>query len=251
MDIKWIWTESQAELQDNFILLLLSIITMISPIIISTILGIKINTFPLSVFICIIQLVGNFLYLAFYVGYTKMTLKMLRGHNVSIGDIFSCLNFLDRAIAISVIVSVKVFLWSMLFFIPGIISAIANSMCYFIMVDNPDFTFSECISESKRLMNGKKLDYFLLMLSIVPVYIFICIILSTVFYLCIKLTSSITVLSIILAVIWIITFLLMLFYGYTHTRLASAIFYNEMVENDKEAQKRMRKQDPVSYLMIN
>ena len=55
-------------------------------------------------------------------------------------------------------------LWTLLI-IPGIIKSFSYSMTYFILNDHPEYTANQAITESRHMMNGHKMDYFLLCLS--------------------------------------------------------------------------------------
>lgn len=63
--------------------------------------------------------------------------------------------------------SIKAFLWGLLFIVPGIMKTIAYSMSYYIKADNPDYSWRECLSESEKIMNGHKGEYFVLQLSFI------------------------------------------------------------------------------------
>ena len=63
--------------------------------------------------------------------------------------------------------SVYVFLWSLLFVVPGIVKSYSYSLTYYIMAENPDMTANEAITESRRLMDGYKMKMFLLDLSFI------------------------------------------------------------------------------------
>jgi len=54
-----------------------------------------------------------------------------------------------------------VVLWSMLFVIPGIIKAYSYSMSYFIKADHSEYTWKQCIDESRKLMKGHKMELFI------------------------------------------------------------------------------------------
>ena len=45
---------------------------------------------------------------------------------------------------------------TLLFILPGIVAELSYSMSYFVKVDHPKYNWSQCISESKRLMSGHK-----------------------------------------------------------------------------------------------
>ena len=49
-----------------------------------------------------------------------------------------------------------VFLWSLLFVIPGVIKAYAYRLAFYVAADRPDLTVGECLEESARLMRGHK-----------------------------------------------------------------------------------------------
>lgn len=58
-----------------------------------------------------------------------------------------------------------VFLWSLLFFVPGIVKAISYSQMFFIMVENPKINIRKAMHISKIMMEGHKTDYFVMILS--------------------------------------------------------------------------------------
>ena len=58
-------------------------------------------------------------------------------------------------------------LWSMLFVIPGIVKSCSYAMTFYVKNDNPSLSANEAITESRRLMEGYKMQYFLLQLSFI------------------------------------------------------------------------------------
>lgn len=70
-----------------------------------------------------------------------------------------------RTIVLYLLMGIFVFLWSLLFIIPGIIAFYRYRMSLFIMLEHPELSPVQCIEESKRLMNGYKSELFLLDLS--------------------------------------------------------------------------------------
>lgn len=75
-----------------------------------------------------------------------------------------------RSIIVSLLVSVFTGLWSLLFFIPGIVKSYAYAMTYYIAKDNPNLSANECINASIKMMKGHKRDLFLLDLSFIGWY---------------------------------------------------------------------------------
>ena len=62
-------------------------------------------------------------------------------------------------------------LWSLLFVIPGIVKSYTYSMAYYVKLDHPEYTATQAITESRKIMNGHKMELFLLDLSFIGWYI--------------------------------------------------------------------------------
>ena len=60
-----------------------------------------------------------------------------------------------------------IWLWSLLFIIPGIIKAYEYRLVPYIMSENPEMKFRDAQAESKKLMNGNKWKAFVLDLSFI------------------------------------------------------------------------------------
>lgn len=61
--------------------------------------------------------------------------------------------------------SLWVFLWSLLFFIPGIVKAFSYSQMFFILAENPKIGVAKAMRISKVLTKGYKADLFVMGLS--------------------------------------------------------------------------------------
>lgn len=72
-----------------------------------------------------------------------------------------------RALCLYLLMGVKVALWSALFVVPGVLAALRYSLAPWILAENPDMKPREAIEESKRLMDGRKMEYFMLIISFV------------------------------------------------------------------------------------
>ena len=83
-------------------------------------------------------------------------------------------NFL-KAFLVPLLQVLFIFLWSMLFVIPGVIMAYAYSMAVYVANDNPELSAMDAIRKSRELMNGHKWDLFVLDLSFIG-WIFLCLI---------------------------------------------------------------------------
>jgi uncharacterized membrane protein len=63
--------------------------------------------------------------------------------------------------------SLKVFLWSLLFLIPGIVKAYEYRMIPYLLAENPELTEEEAFRLSKQMMYEQKLEAFVLDLSFI------------------------------------------------------------------------------------
>ena len=63
------------------------------------------------------------------------------------------------------LMQVYLFLWSLLFAIPGIIKSYSYRLVPFILADNPDMNSDDAITLSREMMNGQKFEVFVLDLS--------------------------------------------------------------------------------------
>lgn len=98
-------------------------------------------------------------------GYAKFLLAQHDGRPHEFGDLFSQFDRFGAGFVQSFLRNLYVFLWSLLFIIPGIIAGYSYAMTPYLMVDFPQLTASEAIEKSKELMDGHKGDLFVLDLS--------------------------------------------------------------------------------------
>lgn len=68
-----------------------------------------------------------------------------------------------------------VFLWSLLFVIPGIVKAYSYALTPYIIVDDPQISVREAIRKSQKLMSGQKFNLFYLQLSFIGWFLLSCI----------------------------------------------------------------------------
>ena len=61
----------------------------------------------------------------------------------------------------------KIFLWSLLFIIPGIIKSYEYAMVPYLLADNSDMDKDEILNLSRRMIEGNKWDFFVLELSFI------------------------------------------------------------------------------------
>lgn len=101
------------------------------------------------------------------IGMTWVCLNVSRFRQVDFGSLFDPFAMFFKLLWLNILMNIYIMLWSLLLVIPGIIASYRYSMAMYIMLDNPEFSASECIRRSKEMMDGKKLDLFVLQLSFI------------------------------------------------------------------------------------
>lgn len=108
---------------------------------------------------------------AFYLGGAWVFLKIAKGETVTVGNIFYGFEDLWTAIKANFFTGLFSFLWFLLLIVPGIIKAYSYSMTYFILAENKGMSVLEAITLSRKMMDGHKMDLFLLFLSFIGWFI--------------------------------------------------------------------------------
>lgn len=104
---------------------------------------------------------------AFTMGLLSFLLGFLRMRRAEYGRLFGGLEFFFRAFCLNLLIAIKVFLWSLLFVIPGIIARFRYAQAFYILADDPRKGAFQCVEESKFLMQGNKWSLFVLDLSFI------------------------------------------------------------------------------------
>lgn len=89
----------------------------------------------------------------------------LKGEELGFMGLFSRMRLLGKAILLGLYVGIKIFLWSLLLFIPGIIAAFRYVMAPYYLAEDPSLSVVEAVEKSKNAMRYTKLSYFSLILS--------------------------------------------------------------------------------------
>lgn len=102
-------------------------------------------------------------------GLCRLTVNRVKGQGeVDLGDLFK--GFTDnftQSFLLGLLQSLFIFLWSLLFVIPGIIKAYSYSMAFYIMQDDPSKDWKTCLDESRAMMDGHKWQLFCLDFSFI------------------------------------------------------------------------------------
>lgn len=102
-------------------------------------------------------------------GYQTLFLGAVRGGEATAKDMIEGYNkeLFSRVLTTTLLYYVYVFLWSLLLLIPGCIKSYSYAMTPYILKDNPEMKNNAAIEESMRMMDGHKLELFLLDLSFI------------------------------------------------------------------------------------
>ncbi len=119
----------------------------------------------------IVLIVQTLVQPAFVLSNAYVYLRVARGEYIDVGHAFFGFSNFRKALVLNLLMGIYIFLWSLLFIIPGIIKSYAYSFSFFILADNPDLSVFEIIDLSKDFTNGYKGKLFLLDLSYIWLYI--------------------------------------------------------------------------------
>ncbi len=104
---------------------------------------------------------------AFALSTVRVYLNVVRGGSVEASQAFSGFDDFWSAFKVQFLVGLFTFLWSLLFVIPGIIKGYSYSMSMYVLAENKGKPALQCIDESKKMMNGHKMELFVLELSFI------------------------------------------------------------------------------------
>lgn len=106
---------------------------------------------------------------AFTLGISTYFLKIAKEKQASIGDLFAAFRegAVFRSAGLAFVQSIFIFLWSLLFVIPGIIAAFRYSQAFYVLAEMPHKSISACMNKSKELMSVNKSKLFWLDLSFI------------------------------------------------------------------------------------
>ncbi len=100
-------------------------------------------------------------------GMAGVAFKILDNIEFDVKNLFDGFERFSAALVLYVVNSLFIFLWSLLFVVPGVIKYYEYSMSYYILLENPDMKHQEARRESMKLMDGNKARLFCLHLSFI------------------------------------------------------------------------------------
>lgn len=113
--------------------------------------------------------IGTLLFTSmFIIGVYNVFINAYIGKGYSVNDMFDKMgDNLGNKISLSVLKNIFIMLWSMLFVIPGIIKSYSYYVSEFVHMQHPEKSANDCITESRKLMDGHKWDLFIFDLSFI------------------------------------------------------------------------------------
>ena len=101
------------------------------------------------------------------VGYAKFNLNLVDKKNAAFETLFEYFSYWKTTTIARLLRALYVFLWSLLFIIPGIVAGFSYAMTDYILAEDPELTADEAISQSKSIMMGNKWRFFCLQISFI------------------------------------------------------------------------------------
>ncbi len=89
------------------------------------------------------------------------------GKRHEVRDLFSQFFNFGGGFCLRLLTSIYTALWTLLLIIPGIIKAYSYAMAPYIMAEHPELSANECITKSRKMMDGYKFKLFCLDLSFI------------------------------------------------------------------------------------
>ena len=130
------------------------------------IVGIPSNIFPDGEGLVSLLLAGPLA-----VGFAYFSFSIIRGETPHFFQLFKGFDFFGKSFLANLCYTILVFVGIILLIIPGIVVGIALSMTFYIMADQPELSFSECLNESWNLTSGYRFKLLGLTLRFIPWYL--------------------------------------------------------------------------------
>lgn len=103
----------------------------------------------------------------FALGLAAVALRIMRTEEIEVGQLFGGFKNFGTAFLVSLLNGIFIFLWTLLFIVPGIIKTYSYRLSYYILADNPTMSATEVRKRSIELMRGNKWRLFCLEFSFI------------------------------------------------------------------------------------
>lgn len=100
-------------------------------------------------------------------GYVVSLLRNHRGGDVEVSNIFDGFRQYGRVWFTVFLTGLYTFLWTLVLIVPGIVKSCSYGVTNYVLYDNPDLSGNAAIERSMAMMEGHKMQLFLLALSFI------------------------------------------------------------------------------------
>ncbi len=107
------------------------------------------------------------------VGYAQFNLDLIDRKEAQISTVVSRFPQWKKLAVTNLLRSLYIFLWTLLFIIPGIVASYSYAMTSYILAEHPELTAKEAIARSKQMMEGNRGRLFCLEISFIG-WAFLC-----------------------------------------------------------------------------
>lgn len=115
----------------------------------------------------ILSIIGEMLVFILEIGLTTFMVNFVTNKEYNFEQIFSKFKNWKNILIVYWHQTVMIFLFTLLLIVPGIIKALGYSLVPYILMDDPDMTSTEILKLSEEMMNGHKMELFMLGLSFI------------------------------------------------------------------------------------
>jgi len=167
-------------------------------------------------------------------GYSVFNLKLVDKKEAKFSDLFSRFNRFGAGFCLNLLLGIFIFLWSLLFVIPGIIKSFSYAMSAYVLAENPQMSAKQAITKSRWLMDGNKWRLFCLNFSFIG-WGLLCIVptLICVFVTCVLVGIGGTAIAVLLMIPVIVLSLIPTLFLQAYQQAAIAAFYRDIAGSPK------------------
>lgn len=101
------------------------------------------------------------------VGYAKFNLNLIDKKETAFETLFDYFSYWKTTASMRLFRTIHIFLWSLLFVIPGIVKGFSYAMTDYILAENPELTATEALELSENMMMGNRMRLFCLQFSFI------------------------------------------------------------------------------------
>lgn len=115
----------------------------------------------------VVSIIVEIISLPISIGLTAYAMKFVRKEELDNSLIFDYFGDLVKIAATTILMGIIIALGCVCFIVPGIYLAFSYMLVPYLLAERKDLTVTETLKLSRKMMNGHKLDYFILGLSFI------------------------------------------------------------------------------------